>query len=122
MDSLQGFNGADHLNPQAKEWNPLFDCAPEEDRCLFLTFSNGNPLSEHQIVNFFTRNYGSCIERVYVHYPDGGTQLPLFGKVVFVASSIPAIILGGKDEAKFSIESKTLWCKRYEARKTRFRV
>lgn len=68
------------------------------------------------------RKYGPCIERVYVHYPEGGNQPPLFGKVVFVASSIPAIVLGGKDEAKFSIESKTLWCKRYETRKARSRV
>ncbi|CAK9319211.1 unnamed protein product [Citrullus colocynthis] len=121
MGTVEGFNGAD-LNPNAKEWNPVYDCAPEEDRCLFLTFSNGFPLNEHQIVTFFTRKYGACIERVYVHYPDGGKQPPLFGKVVFVASSIPAVILEGKEEAKFFIDSKTMWCKKFEARKARTRA
>uniref|UniRef100_A0A0A0L3N4 Uncharacterized protein n=1 Tax=Cucumis sativus TaxID=3659 RepID=A0A0A0L3N4_CUCSA len=113
MGTVEVFNGAD-LNPNAKEWNPIYDCAPEEDRCLFLTFSNGFPLTENQIVTFFTR--------VYVHYPEGGKQLPLFGKVVFVASSIPAIVLGGKEEAKFSIDTKTMWCKKFESRKARSRA
>ncbi|XP_022979539.1 uncharacterized protein LOC111479214 [Cucurbita maxima] len=115
-------NGGGDLNPNAKEWSPIHDSAPEEDRCLFLTFSNGYPLTEHQIVHFFTRQFGACIERVYVHYREGGKEPPLFGKVVFVASSIPAIILEGKDEAKFCIESRTMWCKRYEARKARYRL
>ena len=48
-------NGGGDLNPNAKEWSPIHDSAPEEDRCLFLTFSNGYPLTEHQIVHFFTR-------------------------------------------------------------------
>lgn len=43
------------LNPHAKEWNPIACRAPEEYRCLFLTFSNGYPLTETQIINFFNR-------------------------------------------------------------------
>ncbi|KAA8515877.1 hypothetical protein F0562_019056 [Nyssa sinensis] len=39
------------LNPFAKEWQP----ASEEKRCLYLTFSNGFPLSELQILSFFTK-------------------------------------------------------------------
>lgn len=41
------------LNPDAKEWNPLIERTPEEDRTLFLTFSKGYPLSEDQIIRFF---------------------------------------------------------------------
>lgn len=44
-----------NLNPSAKEWNPINERLPEEDRCLFLTFSNGYPLTENQIINFFSR-------------------------------------------------------------------
>lgn len=43
------------LNPFAKEWDPAVERAPEEDRCLFLTFSNGYPLSDNQIVEFFNQ-------------------------------------------------------------------
>lgn len=41
-----------NLNPFADEWHP--NMAPEEDRCCFFTFSNGYPLTERQIINFFT--------------------------------------------------------------------
>lgn len=43
-----------HLNPNAKAWSPVMDSAPEEDRCLFVTFSNGHPITEAEIVRFFT--------------------------------------------------------------------
>ena len=42
------------LNPFAKEWNPWQERAPEEDRSLFITFSNGYPLSNFQLWQFFT--------------------------------------------------------------------
>ncbi|XP_059654264.1 uncharacterized protein LOC132300980 [Cornus florida] len=42
------------LNPYAQEWR----VSPEEERCLFVTFSNGYPLSENQIFWFFT----SCVD------------------------------------------------------------
>ncbi|GFZ00669.1 hypothetical protein Acr_14g0003040 [Actinidia rufa] len=41
------------LNPNAREWNPSVD-SPEENRCLYITFSNGFPLTAYQIYWFFT--------------------------------------------------------------------
>ncbi|KAJ4827624.1 hypothetical protein Tsubulata_008240 [Turnera subulata] len=107
------------LNPAAKEWIPQKEKAAEEYRCLFLTFSNGYPISEHQITRFFNRKYGVHVERVYVHWPEPRNRRvpPLFGKVVFDASSIPAIILNGKSEAKFWVDGRPLWCKRFDPRK-----
>ncbi|CAK7347805.1 unnamed protein product [Dovyalis caffra] len=107
------------LNPSAKEWHPVTERTAEENRCLFLTFSNGSPLTDSQISRFFTLNYGSCVERVYVHgaQPKYQKVPPLFGKVVFTASYIPAIILNGRTEAKFWVDSKPLWCKRFEPKK-----
>ncbi|WCJ22971.1 hypothetical protein M5689_005027 [Euphorbia peplus] len=137
------------LNPYAREWDPVDERAPEEDRCLFLTFSNGYPLSEFQIVRFFSRLYGECIERVYVHWlakktEDKQTPVnprtehrhtpmnprtehkhppppnpPLFGKLIFKTSFVPALILGGEREAKFFIGRKPLWCKRFDDKKKR---
>lgn len=43
------------LNPNAKSWDPKADGASEEDRCLFLTLSNGYALSKGQIKDFFNR-------------------------------------------------------------------
>ncbi|KDP28840.1 hypothetical protein JCGZ_14611 [Jatropha curcas] len=108
------------LNPFAKEWNPTLEKAPEEDRCLFLTFSNGYPLTEYQITNFFTQKYGPFVERVYVHWPNpknGKKTSPLFGKVVFRASFIPILILNGQNEVKFWVDAKPLWCKRFDPEK-----
>ncbi|KAG7948786.1 hypothetical protein I3843_13G026600 [Carya illinoinensis] len=99
------------LNPFAKEWNPAIERAPEEERCLFLTFSKGHALTGNQITNFFNRKYGQCVERVYVHSPAH------FGKVVFETRSIPAIVMGKLEQAKFNVDSKPLWCKWFDPMK-----
>lgn len=90
MGTVEVFNGAD-LNPNAKEWNPIYDCAPEEDRCLFLTFSNGFPLTEHQIVTFFTR---------YVRLPIF-FFLPTSGKIKHQANSIYMWFMQVKNQTCF---------------------
>ncbi|KAK9273946.1 hypothetical protein L1049_018758 [Liquidambar formosana] len=72
------------LNPFANEWNPISEQLPEEDRCLYVTFSKGFPLTEAQISHFFAQKFGPCVERVYVHRPsESWKNPPLFGKVVF---------------------------------------
>ncbi|KAF5446159.1 hypothetical protein F2P56_031809 [Juglans regia] len=104
------------LNPFAKEWNPAIERAPEEERCLFLTFSKGHALTGNQITNFFNRKYGQCVEWVYVHSPDP-KKPALFGKVVFETSSIPAIVMGKLEQAKFNVDAKPLWCKWFDLKK-----
>uniref|UniRef100_A0A2C9WPK8 RRM domain-containing protein n=1 Tax=Manihot esculenta TaxID=3983 RepID=A0A2C9WPK8_MANES len=110
-----------NLNPSAKEWNPINERLPEEDRCLFLTFSNGYPLTENQIINFFSSKHGPCVERVYVHRPydprNESNEPPLFGKIVFKTYSVAAMILNGRNEAKFWVDGKPLWCKRFNPEK-----
>ncbi|KAK8635819.1 hypothetical protein V6N13_004534 [Hibiscus sabdariffa] len=113
------------LDPNAKEWSGKTDGAPEEDRCLFITFSNGHPIADHRIRSFFTHNYGDCLERVYVHWPrpkdveETNTTTPQFGKVVFKTSWIPLVITQcGKRETKFVVDGKPLWCKKYDPSKS----
>ncbi|KAE8676784.1 putative Myb-like HTH transcriptional regulator family protein [Hibiscus syriacus] len=74
-----GSGGGDHsnskpLNP-AKEWLPESNCAPEEDRCLFITFSNGKPIPGPQIVRFFTLKYGDWSDRVETKFIVDGRRL-----------------------------------------------
>ncbi|KAK9274415.1 hypothetical protein L1049_019229 [Liquidambar formosana] len=105
------------LNPSAREWNPASERVPEEDRCLYLTFSKGFPLTEAEISHFFAQKYGPCVERVYVHRPAGGWRNPpLFGKVVFNKCSIPAFILNGHNQTRFVVNGRALWCKKFTPR------
>ncbi|CAI0472208.1 unnamed protein product [Linum tenue] len=104
-----GGGGGGSLDPKARAWSPESGRAPVEDRCLYVTFSIGDPLSADQIERFFTRRYGRCVERVYI---DRG-EPPMYGKVYFRASYIPAMILGGEDEVRFSVAGKSLFCKRF---------
>lgn len=43
------------LNPLASEWSLAIHGASEEDRSLFITFSEAYPLSEHEITWFFNQ-------------------------------------------------------------------
>ena len=43
------------LNPFAREWDPVRDRAPEEDRGIFLTFTQGLPVNDNEIHQFFNQ-------------------------------------------------------------------
>ncbi|CAN0865308.1 hypothetical protein LINGRAHAP2_LOCUS9197 [Linum grandiflorum] len=102
-----GPGGGAGLNAGAEAWSPEIGRAPEEKLCLYLTFSKGYPISANQLVHFFTRRFGPCVERVYVHAP------PLFGKIHFSASYVPALILNGEDEVRLTIDGRYVSCKRF---------
>ncbi|KAB1225222.1 hypothetical protein CJ030_MR1G025745 [Morella rubra] len=104
------------LNPFAREWNPAKERSPEEERCLFLTFSKGNALTENQIINFLNGKYGACVERAYVHRPNPNAPA-LFGKVVFNSCWMPTAIMDKREQTKFSVDGKPLWCKRFVVEK-----
>ncbi|CAK9146209.1 unnamed protein product [Ilex paraguariensis] len=101
------------LNPFAEEWRP----PSEEDRSLYITFSNGFPLTESQIFMFFTMQFGPCLEKVYVHRT-GDNRPPQFGRIVLKRSFSPALILHGQEEVRFLILGRSLWCKRFRPKKT----
>ncbi|KAF5952861.1 hypothetical protein HYC85_010805 [Camellia sinensis] len=101
------------LNPNAREWYPPpSDGTDEESRCLYITFSNGYPLSENQIYLFFScMEFGRYVEKIYIHKPRD--SVPLFGKITFKASFVPAAILNGRDQVRFTVFGRTIWCKKY---------
>ncbi|KAK4848492.1 hypothetical protein QYF36_013742 [Acer negundo] len=94
------------LNPSAKEWDLWVEQAPEEERDVV------NTIDVH--CNLLRSNYRPYVERMYVHRPEPMIHRPpLFGKIVFKASSIPIRVLNGEEQTKSMVDGKPLWCKKF---------
>ena len=63
-----------------------------------------------------SRKYGPCVERVYVHKPDPNAPA-LFGKIVFNTALVTTVIMNTLHQAKFNVDGKPLWCKRFDLSK-----
>ncbi|KAM7277086.1 hypothetical protein ACFE04_018952 [Oxalis oulophora] len=88
----------------------------DADRCLFLTFSNGFPLHEYDIVEFFQGQLGPCVERIYVDRRPGCA--PLFGKVKFRRFHFIVLLMGDQPSATFNVDGKTMCAKKFDQSKT----
>ena len=64
------------------------------------------------------RKYGNCVEKIALR-SKGPEETPQFGQVVFKKSTLPLLILNGKDEVRFVIDQRSFWCKKYQDRNTR---
>ncbi|KAJ7947758.1 Rho guanine nucleotide exchange factor [Quillaja saponaria] len=83
----------------------------EEDRTLFVTFSKGHYISKEELRELLNRKFGNCVESIHMKV---STKMPsLFATVVLNSPSDVAEILGGKRIAKYSINGKDVWAKRY---------
>ncbi|KAI9156286.1 hypothetical protein LWI28_003801 [Acer negundo] len=89
---------------------------PQDQRTIFLTFSKGYPISETEIRDFISSKHGDCIEAIIMQERAVGEQ-PLYARLVLdlSCSSIEAI-LGGRSKAKFSINGKHVWARKYVRR------
>ncbi|CAN6704886.1 unnamed protein product [Malus baccata var. baccata] len=88
-----------------------------DERTIFLTFSKGYPISENEVKEYFSRKFGDFIESVFMQEVTGDDQ-PLYARlVVRSASSIP-VVLNGKSKAKFSINGKHVWARKYVRKPT----
>ncbi|KAJ4957110.1 hypothetical protein NE237_013893 [Protea cynaroides] len=105
-----------NLNPMAQPWTPEQSRLSAGDRTLFVTFSNGMPLTEEEIYEFFTGIYGDCIESIYVNHPRRGESQSQFGKVVFRSASMIAYIMNGHEVVRLTASGKPLWCRRFDQR------
>ncbi|XP_074570451.1 uncharacterized protein LOC141827071, partial [Curcuma longa] len=86
---------------------------PREERMLFVTFSNGHPLSEEQLQAFFMRHFGD-VERVYVPEP-ADNKPSLYAHITFysLATLLRVLNGNGKGKVKFVIEGKHLRARRF---------
>lgn len=92
---------------------------PEHSRTMFATFSKGYPVSEAEIKQFFTALLGECIQGLYMQEVEGEDEQPLYARIVFANQSFIHGILNGQSKAKFNINGKHVWIRRFVPRNSR---
>ncbi|EFH56406.1 hypothetical protein ARALYDRAFT_903930 [Arabidopsis lyrata subsp. lyrata] len=112
-------SGGSVLNAYALEFNPNPD-----KRCIFVTFSNGFPLTESQIFGYFDRQvmYPGSVVDVYVHKPRPTGRVArqgLFGKVMFNSHYIPGCVLGHCEKVCVVIDGRPMYCRRFVSQRSR---
>lgn len=89
---------------------------PDEQRTMFATFSKGYPVEEWEIRDFLVKNFGDCIESFYMaNVRENGDQ-PLYARIVFFQAEFIHIILNDSSKAKFTINGKHVWMRKYVPR------
>lgn len=94
---------------------PLTDYVPDDERTLFVTFSNGYPLTKQELQSFFMRYFGD-VESVHIQTSNGGRP-PQYAYVTFCTLQTVFRVLNGTQKAKFIINGKHLWARRYIPRR-----
>ncbi|XP_009147908.1 uncharacterized protein LOC103871416 [Brassica rapa] len=85
-----------------------------DDRTVFLTFSKGYPISESEVMVYFTRIFGEVIETILMQEVEENEQ-PLFARMVLkmeCASKMDDIV-GPGNKRKFTIDGKHVWARKY---------
>ncbi|KAJ9168044.1 hypothetical protein P3X46_019618 [Hevea brasiliensis] len=85
---------------------------PPEDRTMFVTFSKGYPVHKWEVREFFTSAYGDCIESLHMQEVESHEQA-LFARIVFHSAATIEVILNGLDKAKFNINGKHVWARKF---------
>ncbi|GAB2275507.1 hypothetical protein Dimus_010264 [Dionaea muscipula] len=92
-------------------WCPM-NQVDADDRSLFITFSKGFPVSDQEIRELFTKIFGDCVDIVDLANTKPNQQ-PLFARLVLRTVEMVDHILQGKVTAKFQINGKHVWARKY---------
>ncbi|KAM1587417.1 hypothetical protein ACFX1X_026908 [Malus domestica] len=111
-------NEQPYLQQQQQPLQMRNEAAPPHDRTMFVTFSKGYPVQESEVRQFFTMTFGARIESLQMQEVQPHEQ-SLFAKIVFHCPTTIEAILNGMRKAKFTINGKHIWVRRYEPRRTR---
>ncbi|KAJ8428978.1 hypothetical protein Cgig2_009786 [Carnegiea gigantea] len=112
QDIVEMFNQI-HLETQTGPQEMAEDRAvPSSERTIFLTFSKGYPISESELREFLTRSFGNIIEALYMQEV-GDDEQPLYARLVVADLSAMVAVLSGQSKAKFSINGKHVWARKY---------
>lgn len=87
----------------------------DDDKTMFLTFSRGFSVTEEEVRHMFTSTYGDCIKVINMGNGIMSDQV-LFATMVLHDVEIIDRILNGKHIAKFRINGKHIWARKYERR------
>ncbi|XP_051197008.1 uncharacterized protein [Lolium perenne] len=108
----------DNLSFRERHDNPIMQQlsdVPRDERTLFVTFSNGYPLTKDELHDFFMRHYGD-VEEITVEEPIGNKQ-PLYAHVIFYSQVTLFRVLDGNLRVKFMTRGKHLWARQYVPKK-----
>ncbi|XP_022134123.1 uncharacterized protein LOC111006470 isoform X2 [Momordica charantia] len=94
-----------------KEGEKEEESVPAEERTIFLTFSKGYPISEDEVRDYFAR-YGNFIESIHMQEVQPPEQ-PLYARLVVKTEPSIDIVLESRTKAKFSINGKHVWARKY---------
>ncbi|OIT06245.1 PREDICTED: uncharacterized protein LOC109219477 [Nicotiana attenuata] len=97
----------------------LNPAVPVEDRTLFLTFSKGYPVTEAEVIDLFNSKYRDCIEDIHM-VPSTTLDHSLYARMVVRDVSTVDQILSTCAIAKFRINEKHVWARKYERRDKHF--
>ncbi|RZS22999.1 hypothetical protein BHM03_00055838 [Ensete ventricosum] len=85
----------------------------EDFRSMFVMFSKGSTLTPRDIAEYFTRQWGDCIEKVLIEKRSSLDLKPVYGKVVFTGGSFLWLVFHGRPLVKFVIKGNQLNGKRF---------
>uniref|UniRef100_A0ACD5TDA1 Uncharacterized protein n=1 Tax=Avena sativa TaxID=4498 RepID=A0ACD5TDA1_AVESA len=88
---------------------------PRDERTLFVTFSNGYPLTKEELHDFFMRHYGD-IEEISLEEPIEN-RAPLYAHVTFYTQMTLFRVLDGSRRVKFMTRGKHLWARQFVPKK-----
>ncbi|KAK9124851.1 hypothetical protein Scep_013697 [Stephania cephalantha] len=82
------------------------------ERTVFMTFSRGYPVSEAEVRDYFTRNYGDRIDSFHMEEVEA-TQQALYARVVYRTPAMVTAILAGRESVRFVINGKHVRVRRW---------
>ncbi|KAL8251847.1 hypothetical protein R6Q59_035540 [Mikania micrantha] len=91
---------------------------PPDDRTIFLTFSKGYPLSQNEIIRYFTSMFGDFIQSIHMQPVEPGIQ-PLFARIVVRCPSLVRAVVdrdGQHGKSKYIINGKHVWARKFVPR------
>ncbi|OVA03937.1 hypothetical protein BVC80_8683g2 [Macleaya cordata] len=86
---------------------------PQDQRTMFITFSQGYPITEGVLRDFFVGSYGEdCIEEIYMQRVAPNKQ-SMFARVIFRSPSTIDAILDGMERTRITINGRQIYVRRY---------
>ncbi|KAJ1410963.1 hypothetical protein SESBI_21497 [Sesbania bispinosa] len=96
---------------------PSDDDVIDDDKTMFLTFSRGFPVTEEEVRYLFTSTFGDCIKVIHMGNNEDTTKdQVLFATMVLKNVETVDQILNGKHIAKYRVNGKHIWTRKYERR------